>query len=58
MGWGSIVKAVTSVSKFFTNMNPLVSLGVTLFLTWALRPKVPEIQDFGTNQFDDFEEDY
>jgi hypothetical protein len=55
MGWGSIVRAVTSVAKIFTNMNPLVSLGVTLFLTWALRPKVPEIQDFGTNEFDDFE---
>jgi len=52
---GGFVKAVTSVSKFFTNMNPLVSLGITLFISWALRPKVPEIQDFGTNQFDDFE---
>ena len=52
---GSIVNAVTSVTKFFTNMNPLVSLGVTLFLSWVLRPKVPEIQDFGINQFDDFE---
>jgi len=55
MGWGSIVKAVTKVTGFFKNMNPLVSLGVTLFLSWALRPKVPEIQDFGTNEFDDFE---
>jgi hypothetical protein len=55
MGWGSIVKAVTKVTGFFKDMNPLVSLGVTLFLTWALRPKVPEIQDFGTNEFDDFE---
>jgi hypothetical protein len=55
MGWVNIVRAVTSVAKIFTNMNPLVSLGVTLFLTWALRPKVPEIQDFGTNEFDDFE---
>ena len=36
-------------------MNPLVSLGVTLFLSWILRPKVPEIEDFGTNEFDDFE---
>ena len=52
---GSIVKAVTKVTGFFTNMNPLVSLGVTLFLSWVLRPKVPEIQDFGINQFDDFE---
>ena len=55
MGWGSIVKAVTKITGFFKNMNPLVSLGVTLFLSWALRPKVPEIQDFGTNEFDDFE---
>jgi hypothetical protein len=52
---GSIVKAVTKVTGFFQNMNPLVSLGVTLFLSWVLRPKVPEIQDFGINQFDDFE---
>jgi hypothetical protein len=36
-------------------MNPLVSLGVTLFMSWILRPKVPEIEDFGTNEFDDFE---
>jgi hypothetical protein len=52
---GGFVKAVTSVSKFFKNMNPLVSLGITLFISWALRPKVPDIPDFGTNQFDDFE---
>ncbi len=41
------------IVKFFS--NPLVSLGVTLFLAWILRPKVPEIEDFGTNEFDDFE---
>ncbi len=54
-GFGGIIKAVTKVAGFFKNMNPLVSLGVTLFLSWALRPKVPEIEDFGTNEFDDFE---
>ena len=53
--FGGIVKAVTKVTGFFKNMNPLVSLGVTLFLSWVLRPKVPEIEDFGTNEFDDFE---
>ena len=42
-----------AVRKFFK--NPLVGLGASLFLSWVLRPKVPEIQDFGTNQFDDFE---
>ena len=51
----SAVRAVSRVARVFTNMNPLVSLGVTLFLAWALRPKVPEIEDFGTNEFDDFE---
>ena len=45
MGWGSIVKAVTKVTGFFKNMNPLVSLGVTLFLSWVLRPKVPDMPD-------------
>ena len=41
------------IVNFFA--NPLVQLGVTLFLAWILRPKVPEIEDFGTNEFDDFE---
>ena len=54
-GFGGIIKAVTKVTNFFKNMNPLVSLGVTLFLAWVLRPKVPDIEDFGTNEFDDFE---
>ena len=58
MGFGSFFKAATSVfnkAKTFLGGNPLVSLGVTLFLAWVLRPKVPEIEDFGTNEFDDFE---
>ncbi len=56
-GFGGIVKSITDskVFGFFKNMNPLVSLGVTLFMSWILRPKVPEIEDFGTNEFDDFE---
>jgi len=54
-GFGGIVKAVTKAVLFFKGANPLVQLGVTLFLAWILRPKVPEIEDFGTNEFDDFE---
>ena len=55
MGLSKFISKVTSpVLKFF-NVNPLVSLGVSLFLAWILRPKVPEIEDFGTNEFDDFE---
>ena len=57
MGFGSFFKAATSVfnkvKPFFG--NPLINLGVTLFLAWVLRPKVPEIEDFGTNEFDEFE---
>ena len=57
MGFGSFFKAATSVfnkvKPFFG--NPLINLGVTLFLAWVLRQKVPEIEDFGTNEFDDFE---
>jgi hypothetical protein len=47
-------KAVSPVLKFL-GVNPLVALGVSLFISWALRPKTPEIEDFGTNSFDDFE---
>ena len=55
MGLSKLVKKFIPkpVVNFFK--NPLVSLGVSLFLAWILRPKVPEIEDFGTNEFDDFE---
>ena len=59
MGIGSALKkAAGVVLKPITKalgLNPLLSLGVSLFLSWILRPKVPEIEDFGTNEFDDFE---
>jgi len=51
----SVVSVVSSVAKVFTGGNPLVSLGISLFLSWALRPKQPDIPDFATNEFDDFE---
>jgi len=49
-----IIPIVKPITKLFGG-NPLIGLGASLFLSWVLRPKVPEIQDFGTNQFDDFE---
>jgi hypothetical protein len=55
-GFGGIIKSITKSKVFSFFSNPLVSLGVTLFMSWVLRPKVPEIEDFGTNSFDDFEE--
>jgi hypothetical protein len=48
-------KAVGSIVGFIAGGNPLVSLGISLFLSWALRPKAPDIPDFATNEFDDFE---
>ena len=55
---GGIIKKIIKpiiriIPKFIS--NPIVSIGVSLFLSWILRPKVPDIEDFGTNQFDDFE---
>ena len=49
---------ISIVKKVFIkalNLNPFVALGISLFLSWILRPKIPEIEDFGTNSFDDFE---
>ena len=55
---GSIVKSISSAIKgykIFTATNPWVALGITLFISWILRPKTPEIEDFGATSFDDFE---
>ena len=52
---GGVVEKAKKVVAPFLSGNPLISLAGSLFLAWALRPKVPEIEDFGTNQFDDFE---
>jgi hypothetical protein len=59
---GAVVETATQIvtkakgTKLFSFFgNPLVSLGATLFLSWVLRPKVPDIEDFGTSAFDDFE---
>jgi hypothetical protein len=57
MGWKDVVGKVFSpvVKILKIPINPFVALGISLFLSWILRPKVPEMEDFGTNQFDDFE---
>jgi hypothetical protein len=55
MGFKKFFKKTLSPVLKFLGVNPLVALGVSLFLSWVLRPKVPEIEDFGTNSFDDFE---
>ena len=56
MGFGRVFKAITSVAKiasFFS--NPIVALVTTLAIAWIFRPKTPEINDFGTTSYDDFE---
>jgi hypothetical protein len=54
---GIIKKIIKPIIRFIPKFisNPIVGIGVSLFLSWILRPKVPDIGDFGTNQFDDFE---
>jgi hypothetical protein len=49
------VQAVSKTPAFKFFQNPLVQLGATLFISWALRPKVPDTPDFATNSFDEFE---
>ena len=49
---GGVFRAAVS---FFTNANPVVTLIATIAIAWIFRPKIPEISDFGTNEFDDFE---
>ena len=55
MGWKDVFKKVASPVLKVLGVNPFVALGISLFLSWILRPKVPEMEDFGTNSFDDFE---
>jgi len=52
---GEVTGASKILKKFTWFQNPLIQLGASLFLSWILRPKTPEIEDFGTNAFDDFE---
>ena len=45
---GFVSSVISKVVSVVTGANPLVSLGVSLFLSWALRPKTPEIPDFAS----------
>ena len=48
-------KAIGAVAGFIAGGNPLVGLVISLAVGWVMRPKVPEIPDFGTNDFDQYE---
>jgi len=54
MGFG-IGKIISSAVSFFTNLNPVVKIIATIAIAWVFRPKIPELPDFGTNEFDEFE---
>ncbi len=45
----------SSVVSFFTGLNPIVALITTVAIAWVMRPKVPDLPDFGLNEADDFE---
>src|SRR5210317_2080046 len=54
----SVVSTVAKVAPTAIRLfggNPLIALATTLAISWALRPKTPDIPDFATNSFDDFE---
>jgi len=55
MGFGGFGGFIRSAVSFFSNMNPVVKLVATVALAWVFRPKTPEIPDFATSEFDDFE---
>ena len=57
MGWfKAVANVVTKATKVFGFLNnPIVALVTTLAIAWIFRPKTPEINDFGTSSYDDFE---
>jgi len=52
---GVLSSVVGWVTKTVLNMNPIVGLVISVALAWLMRPKVPEMPDFGTNDFDNYE---
>ena len=52
MGFGGFFK---TVFKYFSNLNPVTQLVISIAIAWLMRPKVPEMPDFGTNDFDNYE---
>ncbi len=55
MGFGSFFRSVVSIATKALNINPIVGLVISVAIAWVMRPKVPEIPDFGTNDFDQYE---
>ena len=51
-----LVKQLKNCNKTCNLKNNFLSVRSIIILSWILRPKVPEIEDFGTNEFDDFEQ--
>ena len=54
MGFGikSIIKRAVS---YILDINPIVALVISVGIAWLMRPKTPEMPDFGTNDFDNYE---
>tara|TARA_B110000858_G_scaffold178479_1_gene214310 strand:- start:341 stop:526 length:186 start_codon:yes stop_codon:yes gene_type:complete len=53
----AVSKFVSPVLKFF-KVNPIVGLVISVAIAWLMRPKVPEIPDFGTNDFDQTKKEF
>ena len=48
-------KVVSPVLKYVFKINPFVALVISVGIAWLMRSKTPEIADFGTNDFDNYE---
>jgi len=55
MGLFKGLSLITKAIGFVKNLSPISTLATTLFISWALRPKVKELPEFGSNSFDNFE---
>jgi len=51
----SIGAIFSAVASFFATVNPIVAIVVTVAVAWVMRPKVPDLPDFGLNEADEFE---
>jgi hypothetical protein len=51
----NIKKVISAAVNYVFNINPVVALVISIGIAWLMRPKTPEMPDFGTNDFDNYE---
>jgi hypothetical protein len=51
----NIKKIISAAVNYVLTLNPVVALVISIGIAWLMRPKTPEMPDFGTNDFDNYE---